>query len=433
MGPNGSGKSTLANVIAGRLEYTITSGEILYDGRDITAWFPEARARQGIFLAMQYPVELPGVRTWQFLKAAVDSLRKHRGESEFSVRPFDRLLDSKRELDRIDDDLIRRSVNEGYSGGSEEAERDPSTRAPRPQARSAGTESDSGLDMDALRIVAYGVNGFRGPDQGDRFDRRHQSILKGISLTVNEGRGTRDHGPNGSGKSTLANVIAGRPEYTITSGEILYDGRDITAWFPEARAREGIFLAMQYPVELPGVRTWQFLKAAVDSLRKQSGVRVTSYRSGSSTRLKLDSKDVSLSASTTTSSDARSTMRVRLRGREEAERDPSARASSTPGLLCWTRQTPVWTSTRLRIVADGVNGFRGLGQGDRFGDPLPVRILNYITPDFVNVLVDGRIVRSGGKDLALELEEKGYDWIQGGGIRMIGLCSYTYSIRGVLQ
>ena len=117
MGPNGSGKSTLANVIAGRPEYTITSGEILYDGRDITAWFPEARAREGIFLAMQYPVELPGVRTWQFLKAAVDSLRKHRGESEFSVRQFDRLLDSKRELVRIDDDLVRRSVNEGYSGG----------------------------------------------------------------------------------------------------------------------------------------------------------------------------------------------------------------------------------------------------------------------------------------------------------------------------
>ena len=98
MGPNGSGKSTLANVVAGRPEYTITSGEILYNGQNILGWFPEARAREGIFLAMQYPVELPGVRTWQFLKAAVDALRKHKGESALSVRQFDRLLDSKREL-----------------------------------------------------------------------------------------------------------------------------------------------------------------------------------------------------------------------------------------------------------------------------------------------------------------------------------------------
>ncbi|MXX52541.1 MAG: ATP-binding cassette domain-containing protein, partial [Dehalococcoidia bacterium] len=96
-------------------------------------------------------------------------------------------------------------------------------------------------------------------------------ILKGISLTVNEGEVHAIMGPNGSGKSTLANVVAGRPEYAVTSGEILYEGAEISEWFPEDRAREGIFLAMQYPVELPGVRTWQFLKAAVDAIREHKG------------------------------------------------------------------------------------------------------------------------------------------------------------------
>ena len=179
MGPNGSGKSTLANVVAGRPEYTITSGDILYDGEDIVRWFPEARARQGIFLAMQYPVELPGVRTWQFLKAAVDSVRKYNGESELSVRQFDRLLDSKRQLVNIDDDLVKRSVNEGYSGG--EKKRNEILQLALLDPRLALLdETDSGLDIDALRTVSDSVNAFRGPDKAIVLVTHYQRILNHI-------------------------------------------------------------------------------------------------------------------------------------------------------------------------------------------------------------------------------------------------------------
>lgn len=180
MGPNGSGKSTLANVIAGRPEYTIDSGEILYDGQNIVEWFPEDRAREGVFLAMQYPVELPGVRTWQFLKAAVDALRKHKGESELSVRQFDRLLDSKRELVNIHDDLVRRSVNEGYSGG--EKKRNEILQLALLDPRLALLdETDSGLDIDALRIVSNGVNSFKGPQKAIVLVTHYQRILNYIT------------------------------------------------------------------------------------------------------------------------------------------------------------------------------------------------------------------------------------------------------------
>ena len=180
MGPNGSGKSTLANVVAGRPGYTVTSGDILFDGQSIIALFPETRAREGIFLAMQYPVELPGVRTWQFLKAAVDALRKHKGESELSVRQFDRLLDSKRELVNIDDDLVRRSVNEGYSGG--EKKRNEILQLTLLDPRLALLdETDSGLDIDALRIVADGVNSFRSPEKAIVLVTHYQRILNYIT------------------------------------------------------------------------------------------------------------------------------------------------------------------------------------------------------------------------------------------------------------
>ena len=179
MGPNGSGKSTLANVVAGRPEYKVTSGEILFDGQSVVDWFPESRAREGIFLAMQYPVELPGVRTWQFLKAAVDALRKHKGESELSVRQFDRLLDSKRQLVNIDDDLVRRSVNEGYSGG--EKKRNEILQLTLLDPRLALLdETDSGLDIDALRIVADGVNSFKSPEKAIVLVTHYQRILNHI-------------------------------------------------------------------------------------------------------------------------------------------------------------------------------------------------------------------------------------------------------------
>ena len=117
MGPNGSGKSTLANVLAGRPDYTVTGGQAIYDGEDLLSLEPEIRARMGVFLAFQYPVELPGVRAWQFLKAGVDARRVHNGEEELSAREFQRLLDQKVKQVEIDPELVRRAVNEGFSGG----------------------------------------------------------------------------------------------------------------------------------------------------------------------------------------------------------------------------------------------------------------------------------------------------------------------------
>ena len=117
MGPNGSGKSTLANVLVGKPGYTVTEGEAIYEGKNLLEMEPEIRAREGIFLAFQYPVELPGVRSWQFLKSAVDAMRSYRGLEELSIRAFDRLLKEKMELVEVDPGLTKRSVNEGFSGG----------------------------------------------------------------------------------------------------------------------------------------------------------------------------------------------------------------------------------------------------------------------------------------------------------------------------
>ncbi len=180
MGPNGSGKSTLANVIAGRPDYRITSGEVIYDGQNIANMLPEERALAGIFLAMQYPVELPGVRTWQFLKAAVDAIRRHKGESQLSVRQFDRLLDEKREIVRINPDLIRRSVNEGYSGGEKKRNEVLQLALLDPKLAFLD-ETDSGLDIDALRIVSEGVNAFRSPEKAIVVVTHYQRILNYIT------------------------------------------------------------------------------------------------------------------------------------------------------------------------------------------------------------------------------------------------------------
>ena len=180
MGPNGSGKSTLANIIAGRPEYTVTSGEVIFEGENILQMFPEDRAKAGIFLAMQYPVELTGVRTWQFLKASVDALRKHRSEEQFSVRQFDRLLDEKRQIMQIDEDLVRRSVNEGYSGGEKKRNEILQLLLLNPKLALLD-ETDSGLDIDALRIVSEGVNTFKSPDNAIVLVTHYQRILNYIT------------------------------------------------------------------------------------------------------------------------------------------------------------------------------------------------------------------------------------------------------------
>ncbi|MCH7801543.1 MAG: Fe-S cluster assembly ATPase SufC [Chloroflexi bacterium] len=180
MGPNGSGKSTLANVIVGRPGYKVDSGEVIFEGRNILQMFPEDRARDGIFLAMQYPVELAGVRTWQFLKASVDAMRKHRGEEQFSVRQFDRLLDEKRKIMQIDEDLVRRSVNEGYSGGEKKRNEILQLLLLNPKLALLD-ETDSGLDIDALRIVSEGVNSFKTSENAIVLVTHYQRILNYIT------------------------------------------------------------------------------------------------------------------------------------------------------------------------------------------------------------------------------------------------------------
>ncbi len=180
MGPNGSGKSTLANVLAGRPGYTVTQGDILYKGQSIISMAPEARAREGIFLAFQYPLELPGVRSWQFFKAAVDAKRQHRGEKELSVRQFDRLLEERMKIVEMNADLVRRSVNEGFSGGEKKRNEILQMVLLEPTLALLD-ETDSGLDIDALRIVANGVNQYRSPENSIVLVTHYQRILNYVT------------------------------------------------------------------------------------------------------------------------------------------------------------------------------------------------------------------------------------------------------------
>ena len=180
MGPNGSGKSTLANVLAGKPEYTVTQGELLYQGTDLQAMAPELRAREGVFLAFQYPVELPGVRSWQFLKTVVDTLRAHQGQEELSIRAFDRLLKEKMQLLEFDPDLTKRSVNEGFSGGEKKRNEILQMAILDPKLAILD-ETDSGLDIDALRIVATGMNQLRGPSKAIVLVTHYQRILNYVT------------------------------------------------------------------------------------------------------------------------------------------------------------------------------------------------------------------------------------------------------------
>ena len=180
MGPNGSGKSTLANVIAGLPGYSVISGDIVYKGSSILEVLPEIRARAGIFLAFQYPVELPGVRTWQFLKSAIDAIRNENGQEELKIRDFDKLLEEKRKLMEMDPDLVRRSVNEGYSGG-EKKRNEILQLALLDPTLALLDETDSGLDIDALRIVSHGVNIFKSPEKSVLIVTHYQRILDYIT------------------------------------------------------------------------------------------------------------------------------------------------------------------------------------------------------------------------------------------------------------
>jgi|SRR5450759_4390828 Fe-S cluster assembly ATP-binding protein len=179
MGPNGSGKSTLAHVLAGRPGYDVTAGSVLYRGQDLLAMAPEIRAREGVFLAFQYPVEIPGVSNVYFLKNALNAIRKHRGEPELDAMEFLEMVRAKAKVVALDPDLLQRPVNEGFSGG-EKKRNEIFQMAVLDPALAILDETDSGLDIDALRTVAAGVNVLRGPERSMIVITHYQRLLNYI-------------------------------------------------------------------------------------------------------------------------------------------------------------------------------------------------------------------------------------------------------------
>jgi len=176
MGPNGSGKSTLAAILAGRDGYEVSGGQVLYNGKDLLDLEPEERAREGVFLAFQYPVEIPGVNSTYFLKAALNSIRKHKGESELDALEFLELVKDKMKLLELNEDLLRRSVNEGFSGGEKKRNEIFQMAVLEPKL-AVLDETDSGLDIDALKIVSRGVNKLRRSDNSQLVITHYQRLL----------------------------------------------------------------------------------------------------------------------------------------------------------------------------------------------------------------------------------------------------------------
>jgi Fe-S cluster assembly ATP-binding protein len=176
MGPNGSGKSTLAHVLSGREGYTVTDGSVSYEGKDLLALTPELRAREGVFLAFQYPVEIPGVTNKYFLKAAYNALRKHRGQAEISAGDFLKLIKEKAKLVQMDPAFLNRAVNAGFSGGEKKRNEILQLAVLEPKLGLLD-ETDSGLDIDALKIVAEGVNAMRGPGRSFVVVTHYQRLL----------------------------------------------------------------------------------------------------------------------------------------------------------------------------------------------------------------------------------------------------------------
>ena len=230
-------------------------------------------------------------------------------------------------------------------------------------------------------------------------------ILRGVDLTVNPGEVHAVMGPNGSGKSTLAHVLAGRPGYTVTEGKVLYKGKDLLAMAPELRAREGVFLAFQYPVEIPGVSNVYFLKAAVNAVRKHRGLPeydAMEFLALVKQKAKLVEIDEAL---------VKRPVNEGFSGGEKKRNEIFQMALLEPSLAILDETDSGLDIDALRIVAGGVNQLRS-PERSMIVVTHYQRLLNYIVPDFLHVLVEGRIVRSGGKELALELEEKGYAWLE---------------------
>ena len=231
-------------------------------------------------------------------------------------------------------------------------------------------------------------------------------ILKGIDLEIKAGEVHAIMGPNGSGNSTLANVIAGRPEYSVTEGSVTFQDKELLDMEPEDRAREGVFLAFQYPTELPGVRAWQFLKAAADSIRVHNGEEEYSAREFDQ-KLKECVEQVAINPEL-----VKRNINEGFSGGEKKRNEILQMTLLNPKLAILDETDSGLDIDALKIVADGVNNFRNKANAVLVVTHYQ-RLLNYIVPDKVHVLVDGKIVQSGGPELALELESKGYDWVKG--------------------
>ncbi len=230
-------------------------------------------------------------------------------------------------------------------------------------------------------------------------------ILKGIDLEVNKGEVHAIMGPNGSGKSTLANVLAGREEYEVLAGEVLYNGRNLLDMKPEDRAREGLFLAFQYPVEIPGVSMSNFLKTALNEIRDHHGqekLDAMEFFALIREKLKLVNMDEKLLSRS---------INQGFSGGEKKRNEIFQMALLEPKLAILDETDSGLDIDAMKIVANGVNQLRSQDNATIVVTHYQ-RLLNYIVPDFVHVLIDGKIVKSGDKGLALKLDEQGYDWVK---------------------
>jgi Fe-S cluster assembly ATP-binding protein len=231
-----------------------------------------------------------------------------------------------------------------------------------------------------------------------------KQILKGINLSVGFGEVHAIMGPNGSGKSTLAAILAGRDGYEITQGQVIYQGKDLLEMEPEERAREGVFLAFQYPVEIPGVNSTYFLKAALNEIRKHKGLPeldAMEFLALVKQKMKLLELDENL---------LKRPVNEGFSGGEKKRNEIFQMAVLDPKLAILDETDSGLDIDALKVVSSGVNKLKG-AENSQLVITHYQRLLNYIVPDFVHVLSDGRILRTGDKNLALELEEKGYDWI----------------------
>ncbi len=232
-----------------------------------------------------------------------------------------------------------------------------------------------------------------------------KTILRGINLTVNAGEVHAIMGPNGSGKSTLASIIAGKDGYEVTEGQILLDGKDLLELEPEERAAEGVFLAFQYPVEIPGVTNTYFLRAALNAIRKHNKkpeLNMSEFMRHIKSKVEMMQLDSSLLSRAVNEG---------FSGGEKKRNEIFQMAVLEPRLAVLDETDSGLDIDALKVVANGVNALRGPERAMVVVTHYQ-RLLNYIVPDFVHILMEGRMVKSGGKELALELEEKGYGFVE---------------------